>query len=596
MRRQFIGGYHGVPNTANIPSVSAGEPIEAVHIFKLGKEIERNRVNNVHGAFVKRTTGGTVIVPKRTHGLPQQWKVYNNGERIVIEIGHVYGSESEKAGQVDSSLFAGIRDVGVYGLATGYDLFTDIPDAKVHSGEPWSISFVPPSECHDHLVYLRLGERPSNKKDDDGEEIPDSDGSVNGIPEPEPDEDEDEDGEEGGDEEEDGGSAVKKPVDLVAFISIKPYASGPEQPRPNGVPLAVIEAIRDADAEPLTGGSDGEEACIGKKPFLYWNPIQIARSDVALERKTVKRHPFEVTIVDDGTIEIEQGFVYSYPHEFVDTGTFDYPNAVRLGESIAPETDGKEDEPVDPKKPDGTDKTEDEIKEEEASKAVVKQTKYLLNKNNAWFGEIEEGTLIYLKFVRESGCIGDYTLGWKCTIEIGSTMPASSLGGNYNIENLDACGTEYEKCGKATQETKTITIENTPSTAEGGVEGTPTTITIPLPLWQQWRSVKFTSFGTQCYLIAKIKDGKVMQMLRSDFFFYPPLDNSMTFATYSLQDPNPPEETELTPSDGSPIDPEDGGGDEPPILEDGGGTTGPDDPDGTGEGGGSWGGGGAGEL
>ena len=208
--------------------------------------------------------------------------------------------------------------------------------------------------------------------------------------------------------------------------------------------------------------------------------FQIVKEDIWLDPLGVAataRHPFQVSLVSSSAIRIEQGMLYTYPNNFVATGSGDYPNAIKVSEALG--------------------------------------GGYLLNSENRTF-TVGASDYIYLKFKREIVNGSDYSgisedNAWTCTLEIGATLPANEIYGNYNKFAAGACLDEMPPCGDP------VVIPD----PYGG-----STVTY------QRRNVKFLSWGTQIYPIAKMQlaaQQKVLQMLRSDFFFYPPMDAKMSF-------------------------------------------------------------------
>jgi hypothetical protein len=439
--------------------------------------------------------------------------------------------------------------------------------------------------------------RPSNKKDADGKEIAGTDGATNGSLTPAAEAEEEEEGDEDNTDE-------KVPLEVekerVAMLSLMSRSSEAELSY-DGSPVALLEAVRDPEAEPYTSENAPEECAIGKKPVMEWNILQICHSDLALERTIIKRHPFEVYAVDEETIGIEQGSVYTYPNAFLDTAgsaVLELPNAIRLGETIMASFKTREREQA---IKDAAEAGEPPPPEEEED-SEPPPAEYLYNYNGRDY-PIKNGDYVYLKFFREPEPYGldsgdgaeeeggeteveepanpdapppeepdapdtpegegggegvvdevdspdavSYT--WAGTIEIGE-LPSSSHGGTYNIYHYDSCNNTRKACGE--WEDKLIQIK-----VKIGVED----VTFDLKVSTQVQESKLSSHGTMCYPVAQIVDGRIVQMLRSDFFFYPPLDASVAYPVVTFDRTN----SELPPNQGdSDVEPNEG---EEPVNPD----------------------------
>lgn len=528
----YIGGFRGVPSSINLPKARVGAPIEAEHINSLAREIDRNKIQGVRGAHVSRTSGGTSINTRKKPEPPHAWKTYSpDGESIVVEIGGAYGSRAKQSGTADSSLLSGMRDAGTYKMPSGYDIYSDIDGATVLEGDPWSITFTPSSTCHDWAVVVRLAPRTLNKKNEAGEDIPNTNGSMsnNGSGTVTP----PAEGEEPAPEE------WVDPEDYVAMVSLVYYTSGTK-----GLvgmqPIAVLEAVRDPDKDEPPK-SPPEEDCIGKKKFLYWNVTQLAHSDVALEKHDIHRHPFEVYFVDTGKVMIEQGMVYSYPHNFVDTmgysnpSSVSYPNAIKIGSTIINKINS---DAAAAAAQNNTDPPEPVTLEGDAA--------YLLNSNNADFS-VGDGSYVYLKFERgtyvpvgdgggSSGAEADFT-GWHCTIEIDSELPSGYTMGRYNMATTTPCSEVYSTCTDPVQ----MSIDYYSTASDTWIFGG--------DVLYDKNLISVFSNGMQIHPIAKISGSGVIQMLRSDFFFYPPMD--FAFWAGGLRFEGDIYTTGLIPTDGS---------------------------------------------
>lgn len=239
-----------------------------------------------------------------------------------------------------------------------------------------------------------------------------------------------------------------------------------------------------------------DESTLVKVPVAFVTAsklvLQITKSDIWLDPSGLlsrTRHPFEVYKIGNGNYKVEQGMAFSYPNNFIDVGSGIYPNAIKIGATLG--GDG---------------------------------TQYLLNESNLEF-TASDGDTFFLMFTRdgvdatsdyEASRVGDYG-GWKCTFERASAVPIDDIHGNYNTELVGACGDTMPACGPSTF-VQVIANSTTPP---------PPTFVLNIP--QTKRNVKFFSYGTVAYPVAKIVEGQVVQLLRSDFQFYPPLDARMSF-------------------------------------------------------------------
>lgn len=234
----------------------------------------------------------------------------------------------------------------------------------------------------------------------------------------------------------------------------------------------------------------------GKYNVLQINSGTIWADPLNLRRKN--RHPWQVRIREDDTegtkyIKIETGSVISYPAAFVDIMSdtipdCDYPFAIKRGESLGGE--------------------------------------WHVNDNESW--PVEDGEYIYLQFKRDVGAETYYAQGsdnnqWKCTINKGKDLPEQYYRGNYNTHAYSTCGAlNIPECGQPW--TKYIV----------SVDPVPFIPNTYLYLEMQNKKVQFVSDGLLVYPLAKIYTDTtgelaVRQIVKSDFYFQPPLDAHFGF-------------------------------------------------------------------
>lgn len=232
-------------------------------------------------------------------------------------------------------------------------------------------------------------------------------------------------------------------------------------------------------------------------------------------------HPFKVVDAGNGKIRVLRGTVYSYPNEksWIDikgeiTGTSfnKYPNSIRWANNV-PDVGGM-----------------------------------FFDDDHNTFSAPSGAFDVYLKFERKNVKTGepagnfDYWtqpygdfLGWECTLCVGS-MPENSLEGNYYTDSREPSASPNYK-----------PLSDNLNTVYG-INASPPP---PSVIWMQYRikafGLKLFSIGKQHYRIASVKKETITipseeqggqptiksiyvatQNLRSDFFFYPPLDTCFT--------------------------------------------------------------------